>query len=140
MAPKPDANTSNLFLMVPLIFLNNITNMTGFKMNKKGEEINLVKLVYPPKYAIRMYCSSHLAILCTLYSGYHGMYDIAFINFMVSCCSLNYWNNPCFGIRRTMDIVFCQVALWYTFYLTYAYLPRRLFLVHVFGMSIYITA
>ena len=36
-----------------------------------------------------------------------------------------------------MDIICAQFALWYNFYLTYAYLSNQLFMVHLFGIFLF---
>ena len=84
-----------------------------------------------------MYYSAHLALLCVIFAYYQGLYDITMISALVLCCSINYWRHPTFGYRRTMDIICAQFALWYNFYLTYAFLSYQLFLIHSFGIFLF---
>ena len=98
------------------------------------------KMVYEPAYAKRMYCSSHLGIICVLCAYYHSIYDVMIMSLAVLLTSLNYWRLPCFGIRRTMDIVICQIALWYSFYSSLYYLTTGFFMLQLCGMVLYAVA
>lgn len=62
---------------------------------------------------------SWLSLFTSLYAAKQGHYDLAFVPGGIFLTSINYWRNPNYSWRRTLDINYVRLALAYQVYRAY---------------------
>ena len=72
---------------------------------------------YPIAIEIREYflCYSLLILITSLVMFYNKDYTIAFFLFILFITSINFWRNPMYDIRRTMDMTMCKIIAIFFF-------------------------
>jgi hypothetical protein len=90
------------------------------------------------KQALYMFCISWLFGITSIYAIYRGHYVVAIPNTAVFLSSLNYWQNPTVGWRRTLDMITVQIAImWVCILSTQATYATRFYCMLAFGLSFY---
>lgn len=94
-----------------------------------------------------LYYSSHLGIIPTLYGVYNGSNLIALTTGLTLLTSLNYWRNPRYTWRRTIDVHMSRFTVLYNIYHTmiingdtinYMYIPSMSSCVLLYPIGIYL--
>lgn len=65
-----------------------------------------------------LYYTSHLIGLSSLVSYYHADYATFIFMFSLFITSINYWNNPSYGVRRNLDLILSKIINVYFYGIT----------------------
>jgi hypothetical protein len=70
-------------------------------------------LAFPPAQSALIWRLSWLSLFSGLYALSRGHVDVSFVPLGVWVTSLLFWSKPDLSWRRTLDIVYVQLSLWY---------------------------
>ncbi len=70
-------------------------------------------LAFPPAQSKLIWRLSWLSLFSGLYAFSRGHVDVSFVPLGVWVTSLLFWSKPDLSWRRTLDIVYVQLSLWY---------------------------
>ena len=92
----------------------------GLEDQSVDEDGRFNGLAFPPAQSALIWRLSFLSLFSGLYAFYKGHLDLCLVPLGVFITSILFWWHPNLSWRRTVDIVYVQVSLWYQIYRAYS--------------------
>jgi len=92
----------------------------GLEDQSVDEDGRFQGLAFPPAQSALIWRLSFLSLFSGLYAFHRGHFDLCLVPLGVFFSSLLFWSHPNISWRRTVDIVYVQVSLWYQIYRAYS--------------------